>query len=32
MAGTVMRADLNKGLKVLNEETCEVELGCEIVA
>ena len=31
MAGTVMRADLNKGLReVLNEETCEVELGCEI--
>ena len=33
MAGTVMRADLNKGLReVLNEETCEVELGCEIVS
>jgi 2-polyprenyl-6-methoxyphenol hydroxylase-like FAD-dependent oxidoreductase len=32
MAGTVMRADLSKSLREsLNEETCEVVLGCEVI-
>ena len=31
MAGTVMRADLSQSLREsLNEETCEVVLGCEV--
>ena len=32
MAGTVMRADLSQSLREsLNEETCEVVLGCEVL-
>ena len=32
MAGTVMRADLSQSLREsLNEETCEVVLGCEVI-